>query len=289
LLIQNLRMSIFFSYNGRFYKQGTPVISVDNRSLKFGDGLFETMKIVSGKLELKEYHFERLFNGMKILGFDIPPDFTSIFFEKEITELAKKNTGHKNLRARLMVFRGDGSLNDPKDHYPNYIIQTWPLPDVITLNTRGLIIDICPGVKKSIDILSNLKTNNFLPYALAAIHTQKNNLNDCIVLNTNGRICDTTVANIFIIKDNIVYTPSLKEGCIAGVTRRWMIEEMERSGIKIKEKPVTVEDIKTADEIFLTNSIYPMRWVKQFENIKYNNKQIKILYNKLIGPNNLKS
>jgi branched-chain amino acid aminotransferase len=282
-------MSIFFSYNGKFYKQGTPVISADNRSLKFGDGLFETMKIVDGKLELKEYHFERLFNGAKILGFDTPSHFTPTSFEKEISALVRKNNGDKNSRIRLMVFRGDGSLNGPQDHRPNYLIQSWPLPDVVNLNTNGLIIDIYPHVKKSIDILSNLKTNNFLPYALAANHAQKNNLSDCILLNTNGKICDTTVANIFIIKDNIIYTPSLREGCIAGVMRRWVIEKLKSGGIKVKEKSLTVENIKHSDEIFLTNSIYPMRWVKQFQEIRYTNKRIKILYSILIESLNTKS
>ena len=66
-------MSFFLSYNGKFYKEGTPVITPDNRSLKYGDGLFETIKMVKGKLQLKEYHFERLFNGMQILAFHILP------------------------------------------------------------------------------------------------------------------------------------------------------------------------------------------------------------------------
>lgn len=277
MLIQNLRMGIFFSYNGKFYNTGTPVITPDNRSLKFGDGLFETIKMVNGTLELKEYHFERLFNGMNLLAFDVPPHFTPLYLEQEITALAQKNNDQKNARIRLMLFRGDGPLNDPDNHLPNYIIQTWELP-VTGLNTTGIIIDIYPDAKKGGDILANLKTNNFLPYALAAIYSKKNSLDDCILLNTKGRICDTTVANIFMIKDRIIYTPSLKESCIAGTIRRWMIENIKHEGKDIKEKSLTVEDLKQADEIFLTNAIYPMRWVKQFQNVQYTNKQIKILY-----------
>ena len=271
-------MGIFFSYNGKFYKQGTAVISPDNRSLKFGDGLFETMKMVDGGLELKEYHFERLFNGMKVLALEIPPYFTDIFLENEIIALTKKNKEYQTARIRLMIFRGDGNLNSPDNYLPNYIIQTWALPGVSKLDSTGLIIGVYPDVKKANDILANFKTNNFLPYALAAIHAQKNNLNDCILLNTNDRVCDTTVANIFIIKDKIIYTPPLKESCIAGIVRRWMIENIRYEGLKIKERLLTVEDVKQADEIFLTNSIYPIRWVKQFQNVQYTNKQIKILY-----------
>jgi branched-chain amino acid aminotransferase len=274
-------MGIFFSYNGKFFKAGKPVISVDSRALKFGDGLFETMKMVNGKLELAAYHFERLFNGMKMLAFDIPSDFTPAFFAKEISALIKKNNDHKAARIRLMIFRGDGTLN-LNNHLPNYIIQTWEFKNTLELNSTGLVIDVYPHVKKAIDILSNSKTNNFLPYALGAIHAQKNNLDDCILLNTMGKICDTTIANIFIIRNKIIYTPSLKEGCIAGVMRRWIIEKINYDGIKVKEKSLTIEDVKKADEMFVTNSLYPMRWVKQFQNIWYTNKQIKTLYPSLI-------
>jgi branched-chain amino acid aminotransferase len=275
-------MSIFFSYNGKFYKEGTPVITPDNHSLKFGDGLFETLKMVNGKLELKERHFERLFNGMKALAFDVPPHFTPLYLEKEITALAKRNKTNKNTRIRLMIFRGDGALNKPDNHLPNYIIQTWTLPSITKLNATGLIIDIYPFAKKSGDVLSNFKTNNFLPYVLAALHAKRNNLNDCILLNTRNRVCDTTVANIFIIKDKIIYTPSLKESCVAGIIRRWMIEKIKYDGAKIREKSLTIQDIKQADEIFLTNSIYPMLWVRQFQNVQYTNKEIKILFTTLM-------
>lgn len=274
-------MGIFFCYNGKFYKEGTSVITPDNRSLKFGDGLFETMKMVNGKLELKEYHFERLFTGIKILAFYIPPHFTPSHLEKEIVALAKKNDDYENARIRLTIFRGNGTLTDLDNHLPNYIIQTSQLP-AKHLNSSGITIDIYPDAKKCEDILANLKTNNFLPYALAAIHAKKNNLNDCILLNTKGRICDATVANVFMIKNRIIYTPSLKEGCIAGTMRRWMIENIKYEGKNIKEKSLTIEDIKQADEIFLTNSIYRMRWVKRFQNVQYTNTQIKILYTTLI-------
>ena len=279
-------MSIFFNYNGNLFRDATPVITPDNRSLKYGDGLFETIKMINGKIIFKHYHFERLFYGMRTLEFEIPLYFTPSYLEQEIIEVAKKNGHIKLTKVRLMLFRGSGGLHDPENNFPNYIIETWQLPDNIKLNANGLITDIYPYVKKSCDILANIKTNNFLPYALAAIYAKKNKLNDCILLNSNNKICETTIANIFIIKDKRVYTPSLSEGCIAGVTRRWVIENVKPFNHTIIETEITVEELRQADEVFLTNSIYPISWVKQFQNIQYTNQHIKHLNKYMQQPFN---
>ncbi|MEO6454433.1 MAG: aminotransferase class IV [Ginsengibacter sp.] len=272
----------FFICNDRFYKEGNPVITPDNRGLKYGDGLFETMKMIKGKLQLKEYHFERLFNGMRILGFNKPLTFTPAFLEKKIIALAKKNTHSGITRIRVMVLRGNRSVTEAGSDLPDYIIQTHALTDSTSLNGKGFIIDVYPDVKKSCDILSNLKTNNFLPYTLAARYAEKNKLNDCILLNSYDKISDTTIANIFIIKDKKIYTPSLDEGCIAGVMRRWIIEKLKTEGKDIVEKSLTIEDLKQADEVFLTNSIDPVRWVRQFQNVRYNNTQVKNIYDEIM-------
>jgi branched-chain amino acid aminotransferase len=274
-------MSIFFTYNGKFYKEGTAVITPDSRALKYGDGLFETIKLEKGKLLLKEYHFERLFNGMQILTFEFPHAFTANFIENKILELAKKNHHLSTARIRLTIFRGNGTLTENKNNLPGYIIQTWALHDDSLLNHKGLSLGIFTSVKKSCDMLANIKTNNFLPYALAAMFAKNNNLSDCILLNTHNNICDTSIANIFIIKEKKIYTPPLSEGCIAGVIRRLLIEEMISKNDAITEKPLSIEDVEQADEIFLTNSINPVRWVSQFQNHHYTNMQVQLLYNKL--------
>lgn len=277
-------MSIFFNYNNKIYKQGEAVIKQDNRSLRYGDGLFETMKMIDGKIILEEYHFERLFAGMEDLQFKKPTYFTAAFLKDEIENLCKKNKHNKYARIRLMVFRGSGGLYDAENNLPNYIIESSVLESSTELNSNGLIIDVYKDAKKSCDKFSNIKTNNFLPYAMAAFYAKENKLNDCILLNTYERICDTTIANIFIIKNKIIYTPPLSEGCIAGVTRRWMLENLSTS-FKIFEKPLTQNDLLTADEVFLTNSISDLRWVKGFGDKNYDCnlvKKIRIYFNKAI-------
>src|SRR4051812_14758937 len=105
-------MGIFFNHNGKLYKEHTPVIGADNRGLRYGDGLFETIKIKNGALLFIDDHFARLWNGLKLLQFELPKHFHTDLLEKEILALAKKN-GHETLaRVRLNVFRGDGGLYD---------------------------------------------------------------------------------------------------------------------------------------------------------------------------------
>ena len=90
-------------------------------------------------------------------------------------------------RIRLMVFRGNGGIFDPENLLPNYIIETWPLANEARLNENGLVLDIFPDAKKSCDIFSNFKSNNYLPYIMAGLYAKKNKLNDCIVLNSFGK------------------------------------------------------------------------------------------------------
>ncbi len=268
-------MSIFFNYNGKFFAEGTTVIHPDNRGFRYGDGLFETMKMVNGELIFSEQHFARLLKGMQVLQFEIPAYFTPIYLEKKVIELAQKNNHHTFARIRLTVFRGNGGIFDAENQFPNYIIQSWILPETAReLNSNGLVIGIYEDAKKSVDILANIKHNNYLPFVLAALHAKKNKWNDAIVLNHYGRICETSIANIFLIKDKIIYTPSLKEGCVAGVLRKFILERLESSSFSVVEKEIRVEELKDANEIFLSNSIGNIRWVGQMGDKKYDNTEI---------------
>ena len=276
----------YFICNSKLCKYELAILSANNRGLRFGDGLFETMKSLNGQLQFADEHFARLWKGLQILQFNIPKHFTPEILEEEIRELLKKNDHRKIARIRITVFRGDGGLYDAINHTPNYLIQTWQLPDETgTWNSNGLVLGIYTDVKKSCDILSNLKHNNFLPYVMAALHAKKQKWNDAIILNTAGRLCDTTIANIFLIKDEVIYTPALAEGCIAGVMRKNIINRLVVANYKVSEVLLTVDDLLAADEAFLTNSIYNIRWVQGIDDKKYVNTQTQKIYASVFSTN----
>lgn len=167
-------MADYLNYNGKFIKSDKAIITADNRSFRYGDGLFETMKLHNGKIQLAEYHFERLWEGIKFLEFNKPKFLTFQYFADEILSTFKKNNHTKNARIRITVFRGKGGLYDPENHFPNYIIQTFNLqPANNGFNNKGFIIDVYPHARKAIDRFSHLKTNNYLPYVMAALYAKK--------------------------------------------------------------------------------------------------------------------
>ena len=275
-------MNVFINFNGSIIRSDKKIVGANNRGLRYGDGLFETIKVINNKIILQKYHFERLFAGIKLLQFECPVFFTEENLSAQIIALCKKNN-HQNARIRLMIFRGDGGLYDPENHFPNYIIQSSPLvSDNKYLNENGLDVDIFFDGKKTCDLFSNIKSNNFLLYGMAALHAKKNQLNDCIILNTHNRICESTVGNIFFIKNKIISTPALTEGCIAGVMRKFLLNNISENGFIINETEITMEDVKNADEVFLSNAIHGIRWIKRFDNKEYNNVITGEIYNKLI-------
>jgi len=269
-------------FNGKILPADEPALLVSNRGYRYGDGLFETIKVTNGQVLLECYHFERLFSGLSLLRFEIPGLFTKEKISREIIQLCKKNGTEKLGRVRLSVFRGNGGLYD-EDKTLQYVIESWPLNESANkLNENGLVIDIFPDAEKSCDKFSNLKSANFLPYSMAAQYAKENKLNDCLVLNNSGGIADSTIANLFIIKNGVVLTPGLEEGCVSGVMRRHLLTQLKSAGIDVNETTVTASDIKNADEIFLTNAINGIRWVRQFRDITYTNKQTAQIYKQIV-------
>jgi branched-chain amino acid aminotransferase len=272
----------FFIYNDTFFHVNEPVISAGNRSLLYGDGLFETMRMYEGRIINMDFHFERFFNGLKVLRFDVPQYFSPEFFLEKINSLLLKNNHGRNARVRLMIFRGNGSILNSDNNFPNYIIETFPLPEKIEFNEAGLMVDVFKDGMKSCDIFSNLKSNNYLLNVMAGLFAKKNKLDDCILLNGYGRVCESTIANIFIIKDKNIFTPPLTEGCVAGVMRRWMLEIFSLKDYMVTQKNLSIEDILRADEFFVTNSIRPIRWVKSFHEKNYENEKVREIYQSFI-------
>ncbi|MCO5235885.1 MAG: aminotransferase class IV [Chitinophagaceae bacterium] len=261
----------YFVHNGQLFREGKAVISPDNRSFRYGDGLFETIRVVKEKIIFKELHFERLLQGMRLLQLSIPEFFTPAHLEDDILSLCEKNRIGDSAVIRMVVFRSNGGLYDLEDLRPNYIIQgtALPAPPTATEPSEGLVVDICPEATKACNIFSKIKSNNFLPYVMAALYARQNGLDDALVLNQYGRVADATIANVFWIKNGTICTPPLSEGGIAGVTRQYLLQKLPQSGFTVREQPLTPEDLQEADEVFLTNVIKGVRSVGRWRQARY--------------------
>ncbi len=296
------------NFDGAVLPAGQSVLTADNRGFRYGDGLFETMLAGGGRIRLGPYHFERLLSGMRTLRFEPTAQFASAI-ERQILELCAINghtgtggvegvkggeeeggtagsgdvgkSGHS--RVRLTVFRGDGSLTDAIDTFPHYIIQSSPWPAGPSgWSAEGLVIDIFAGGRKACDAYATLKSNNYLLYSLAAMYGLERGLDDCLVLNSHGRLADSTIANLFYIKDDRFYTPPLSEGCVAGVMRRYLLKALPQVGYSVQEQPVSPEELAGADEVFLTNALRGIRWVRSFRGITYGNRLVAAVHEQII-------
>ena len=270
----------FIFFNGKTIAANQPAITASNRGLRYGDGLFETMRYEEGNIPLAPFHFERLFKGLQLLQFECPGYFTPQYLQTQIENLCKKN---KMLRARirLTIVRGEGGLYDAANHFPNCIIETLPLQPRVW-NENGLVGGIYTNAQKNADILATIKHNNYLLYAMAALWAKQQRCNDAIVLNNRQTVCDTTIANIFIVKDGRLQTPPLSDGAVAGTLRRWLLENATAiTGLPCEEATINTHLLLSADEVFFTNAIYGIRWVQGIENAAYGYQYSRQLFNAL--------
>lgn len=253
--------------NGKFLAIGQPTLAVDNKSYRYGDGVFETLKIFKGQILLESLHFDRFFKGLDTLGFVHPVHFTREHIRQLILLLVDKNRCGELARVRLTAYRGNGGIYDGEID-THFTIESWPLTAAANkMNENGLDIGVYPDARKSTDLFSSLKSANYLPYVMAAHYAKKQKWNDALVLNTQARLADASIANFFIVRHGVIITPPLSEGCVAGVMRQYLLDRIE-----VIEQPLLPTDLLTADEIFLTNAISGIRWVKHCEGKDYGKK-----------------
>lgn len=277
--------ALFLFYDGKLLKADKPLISPNNRSFRYGDGFFETMKWCDGNIVLVQHHMERLFNSLALMRFKPPTFFTAAYILNAIEELVKKNQHHHLARIRITVFRGDGGIYDEQNHFPHILIQSWDLNESNNkLNENGLTINLYTSAIKQADHFSMVKSNNYLPYVMAALWAKEQHLNDAVLLNANGNIADATIANIFMVNNGVIKTPAITEGPVAGIMRRYLMEQLRQQQYEVVETVVTREDMAYAQEIFLTNAIYGIRWVKQFGKNSYTTQLAVKLHHDFILP-----
>lgn len=265
--------------NGKIHKDTTASVPFDSRAVRFGFGLFETMLVLDGQIQLKDYHFERLFAGIKQLMFVMPELMTKDWMEEEIMRTVKKNHFEKLCRVRFQIYGGRGGLFDGQNPWTEFIIDCQKVePNMIQLNEKGLSLIYAQGLQKSMDSICNMKTTNAMLYCIAARQATAKKVDNAIVHNTNGNPIETTLANLYCIKGDTIYTPPLSEGPVAGVMRRYMLEQLPKKGFTVKEEPFTPDFLKSADAVFITNAIRRFKWVARIEDKEYSFNKILDIY-----------
>ena len=250
------------NYNGRLLLADEVKITPSNRAFNYGDGVFETVKIRNGRLVFWEEHYFRLMASMRMIRMKIPIEFTLEFLENEILKTIASLDIQTNLRARLSVFRKDGGLYMPTSNDVDFLVVVTPMSHVIKEKYH---VDLYKDFFIHSGYLSTIKSTNKLIYTLASIYAQEHALDNCILLNERKGVVEATNANIFLVKDSLVKTPSLSEGCLNGIIRAKVIDMLSKNdSYTIEESIITPFEIQKADEIFITNCLMGIQPVTKY-------------------------
>ena len=239
----------------------TDTISVKNRSFAFGDGIFETCKVVNGEILHWQYHFQRLKVGSQILAINL--DFKLL--EAELKNHIPKT---KTLVVKIIISRGESvrgyNFSENMDS-----IRTILISDFVEFD-KTLNLDFCQTGYFQNPNLAGIKHQNRLENILAA----KNG--DCIMLDNLNNVISTTYANIFIIKNNKISTPNLNNCGILGTRRAIILDNLE-----VLVKNISTKEILNADEVFISNSLIGIYSINSICGINYKNNKIKQLKSEL--------
>ena len=255
--------------NGEYVKENEASISVFDRGLLYGDGFFEGIRVYNGKIFLIDEHVDRFFDSAKYIS--MPLNFSKTELKEMMYKLIKINKVI-NGYIRLVMTRGVFNLGiiPPKDDIakPNLIC----IASNITLYNKefydtGINVIFSSYIRMNPATLDpQCKSLNYLSNIMAKLEASQNNAQEAIFLNTNGVVTECTGDNIFIIKDNKVYTPPIHVGILNGVTRILVINIMKKLGYEVYEKEFTRYNVYTADECFLTGTAAEVIGVVKIDN-----------------------
>jgi branched-chain amino acid aminotransferase len=256
-------------YNGKYFQQEDAIFPI-NRAMKYGDGLFETIRVTQGAPLMLSYHFDRLRSGLHFLHIEC--DQSKL---REIEEQLKQLISKNNLQEgslRLQLFRTGGGKYLPENNGLEYLLESSSFSSIQS-KEKGLKVEISQEVCLFSKVQPNFKGKDSLPYIKASLEKKSLQVDDLILLNEKEELTEAISSNIFLLQGDSWFTPPLTSGCVPGVMRRFLLENAENFELKIAVRSLNVEDLLNAKEIFLSNSVSILNWVASFRNKRYFNTQ----------------
>lgn len=243
-------------------------LSVFDRGLNYGDGLFETLRIVESRPVLPHLHWRRLATGLQRL--QIP--LTSDRVEAQLVQLLQLalDSGHRNGIAKILVSRGEGGRGfaAPREAAPNVVCSWHQLPEyAATWYQDGVELQLCEQRLPSRPELAGLKHLNCLEYVLARSELSASKAWDGLLLDQRGCLIETTSANLFLVTAGRLFTPALGRCGVAGTMRHWIIETLAaKLKLDVEQADLPLRALHDADEAFVCNSVFgvfPVRRLAQ--------------------------
>lgn len=272
------------NFNGKLFSEEKDIFNYNNRGLKYGDALFETIRCVNGTIFFWEDHYFRLMASMRILRMEIPMEFTLEFLEEEIRKTVVENGFEaKSARVRLTIFRNEGGLYNPITNEVSFVIETNALESPFYLiEEESYEVELFKDYFVNKDMLSNLKTTNKILNVVASVYATENGYDNCLLINNDKQVVEVINGNLFLVKENIIKTPHLSDGCLNGIIRKKLIEVIEATDeFQLLEESISPFELQKADELFITNSINGIKPIYKYRKKEYTNTVAKSLLGKL--------
>ena len=247
----------------------TTSIDINNRGLAYGDGVFSTIKVEFGKVQLWDLHLARLQKSAKQLHF---PNIDWALLSQEVQTFSMQYVAQENSVIKLILIRGSGgrgySINGCNT--VDRIITAHQFPaQYEQWQEQGIALIQCEYQLPTNKYLAGLKTLNRLDQVLIKHEIEAKNAIDGIVCDQQGNVIETCSANLFLYKNEQWYTPSLENSGVAGVMRQKILDQAKKNGLNIIKTPLNKLDLLNADALCITNSLMNIVPITQYEKVTY--------------------
>ena len=267
-------MSKYILHNFDFLREEDFSLKINNRSFLYSDGFFESIKVINTNCFNLESHFSRITKTAEFFKMDF--DFSFSELQNTLDNLIEKNKIVGG-RIRMVFYRESEGKYFPKENKLSFVAEIEKSENSFTLNEDGLKLGLFTEMRKDKSKFSNCKTTNATISVLASIYAKENTWDDCLLVNTEDNIIESTNSSLFVVKGDKIITPPIIDGCVDGTMRNFV-----KSQFGVEEKSVAKEDLFFADEVFLTNAIQGVRWIESFEEKKYQSHRIaRLVFDKL--------
>ena len=255
----------------------------NNRAFLYGDGVFETVKIVDDKILFLEDHYFRLMSAMRIVRMEIPMNFTMEYVEEQILRTAKENKIEDSARARMTVYRNAGGTYLPETNAVSYLIAISGIErQLYSIENQHYEIDLYKDFYVTKQLLSTIKSTNKIINITGSIFANENGLDNCLLLNDSKNVIEALQGNLFMLMGNKLVTPPLSEGCLNGIMRKQILALAKKmENIEVVEEPISPFDLQKADELFITNVIKGIQPITKYRKKEYETAFANEVLNKL--------
>ncbi|RRJ90512.1 aminotransferase class IV [Flavobacterium macacae] len=265
------------NFNGTIASEDN--LLTNNRGLLYGDSVFETLKILDGKILFAEDHYFRLMASMRIVRMEIPMNFTMEYFEEQILSLAKAQNLENSSRARVTIFRKEGGLYLPTDKNISFLISVSPLENTVyNIEKDFYEVELYKDFIVTKHLLSTIKSSNRMINVTGSIFADENGYDNCLLINDDKNVIEALNGNLFMLMGNKLITPPISEGCLNGVMRKQVLALARKiESLEVVEEPISPFDLQKADELFVTNVIKGIQPVTKYRKKEYETKVSKDL------------